>query len=210
MLKLLDKKKYLNNRKFEIKVVKNIPQEAGMGGGSMNAASLINFFTKKKILNSSENEVIELTKQIGSDVILGIKSANVILSSNGNIKKYYKNIKLHALVVKPDFGCSTKNIYSKVKSFSKSRFNFPKSTMLKTEYLKTLDNDLEKIAFKQHPQLKKIKSFLSTLPHNIFVRMSGSGSSIVAYFHSKRACGNAYAQFKRKFSGCWCVTSKTI
>ena len=29
-------------------IVKNIPQEAGMGGGSMNAASLISFFIKKK------------------------------------------------------------------------------------------------------------------------------------------------------------------
>jgi 4-diphosphocytidyl-2-C-methyl-D-erythritol kinase len=50
LLKLLDKKNLLNNQKFEIKIVKNIPQEAGMGGGSMNAASLINFFINKKIL----------------------------------------------------------------------------------------------------------------------------------------------------------------
>ena len=51
LLKLLDKKSLLNSQKFEIKIVKNIPQEAGMGGGSMNAASLINFFTNQKILN---------------------------------------------------------------------------------------------------------------------------------------------------------------
>ena len=50
LLKLLDEKNFLNNRKFEIKIVKNIPQEAGMGGGSMNAASLINFFINEKIL----------------------------------------------------------------------------------------------------------------------------------------------------------------
>ena len=50
LLKLLDEKKFLNNKKFEIKIIKNIPQEAGMGGGSMNAASLINFFINKKIL----------------------------------------------------------------------------------------------------------------------------------------------------------------
>ena len=50
LLKLLDKKNLLNNQKFEIKIVKNIPQEAGMGGGSMNAASLIDFFINKKML----------------------------------------------------------------------------------------------------------------------------------------------------------------
>jgi len=210
LLGLLDKKNFLNKKKFEIKIVKNIPQESGMGGGSMNAASLINFFIKKKLLKLSKNELTKLTSRIGSDVILGIKPTNAILTSKGKIKKYNNNIKLHTLVVKPNFGCSTKYIYSKIKLFSKAQFNFPKQKMFKTKYLKTLNNDLEKIAFKQHPKLKKIKSFLLTVPNNIFVRMSGSGSSIVAYFHSKRTCGNAYSQFKRKFNSHWCITSKTI
>ena len=210
LLKLLDQKKLLNNQKFDIKIIKNIPQQAGMGGGSMNAASLINFFIKKKILKISKKKLIKLTSHIGSDVILGIKPTNAILTSKGKIQKYDKNIKLHTLVVKPDFGCSTKQTFSKVKSFSKSQFNSPRQGMFKTEYLKTLNNDLEKIAFKQHSKLKKIKSFLLTVPNNIFVRMSGSGSSIVAYFHSKRACGNAYRRFKRKFNSHWCIISKTI
>ena len=181
-----------------------------MGGGSMNAACLINFFINKKILKIKKNELAKLTNQIGSDVILGINPVNSILSSNGKIKKYHKNIRLHTLVVKPSSGCSTKYIYSKVKSFSKPQFSLPKQTMFSVEYLKTLNNDLEKIAFKKYPKLKKIKSFLSTIPNNIFVRMSGSGSSIVAYFHSKRTCCNAYRQFKRKFNSHWCIASKTI
>ena len=82
--------------------------------------------------------------------------------------------------------------------------------MFKLEYLKTLNNDLEKIALKKYPKLNKIKSFLVTLPNIKFVRMSGSGSSIVAYFHSQQACSNAYRQFKRKFNSHWCIESKTI
>ena len=210
LLKLLDRRNLLNNQKFEIKIIKNIPQKSGMGGGSMNAASLINFFINKKILKIKKNELKKFANQIGSDVILGIKPGNIILSQNGNIKKFTKVIKLHTLVVKPNCGCSTKYIYSKVKSFSKPKFNLPKKSMLKTEYLKLLDNDLEKIVFKKYPEIKKIKSFLLTIPNNIFVRMSGSGSSIVAYFHSKRKCDKAYQQFKRKYSRVWCITSKTI
>jgi|TARA_B110000114_G_scaffold24905_1_gene24507 4-diphosphocytidyl-2-C-methyl-D-erythritol kinase len=210
LLKLLDKKNLLKNQKFEIRIIKNIPQESGMGGGSMNAASLINFFFKKGLLKLNKNELIKLTGHIGSDVILGIKPTNAILTSKGKILKYDKSIKLYTLVVKPDFGCSTKQVYSKVKLFSKSKFNIPKQEMFEAKYLKTLNNDLEKIVFKQYPKLKKIKSFLLTMPNNIFVRMSGSGSAIVAYFHSKRTCGNAYSQFKRKFNSHWCITSKTI
>jgi len=210
LLKLLDKKNLLNNQKFQIKIIKNIPQKAGMGGGSMNAASLINFFIKKKLFKIKKNELKEITSQIGSDVILGINPSNIVLCKNGDIKRYNKNNKFHILVVKPSYGCSTKYIYSKVKKFTRAQFNSPKLKMFEVKYLKTLNNDLEKVAFKKYPKLKKIKLFLSNMPDNLFTRMSGSGSSIVAYFKSKRACSNAYSLFKRKFNSHWCIISKTI
>ena len=48
LLKILEKKKLLKNKKFEIKVIKKIPNKAGLGGGSVNAASVFKFFIKKK------------------------------------------------------------------------------------------------------------------------------------------------------------------
>ena len=48
LLQILDKKRLLNNKKFEIKIKKNIQQQSGMGGGSINAGCLINYFKKKK------------------------------------------------------------------------------------------------------------------------------------------------------------------
>ena len=210
LLKILDKKKLLNNKKFQIKIIKNIPQQAGMGGGSMNASTLINFLMIKKIIKIEKDELAKLTKLIGSDVILGINAKNSILSSNGKITQYKKKFRLYTLIVKPNFGCSTKYIFSKVKSFSKAKLNLPKHTMFNKYYLKNLNNDLEVVAFKKYPKLKNIKLFLSSIPNTIFVRMSGSGSSIVAYFHSKKACSIALKKFKRKFNSYWCIASKTI
>ena len=210
MFKILDNKKLLNNKKFEIKVIKNIPQKAGMGGGSMNAASLLNFFIEKKIIKLKKSEIRKISNEIGSDVILGIKPSFAILLSNGDIKKYKNKIKFHILVVKPNFGCSTKYIYSKVSSFSKPQFNPLKQKLFEAKYLKNLDNDLEKVALNKYPELKRIKSYLSGLPNALFARMSGSGSSIVAYFHSKKACKKACSQYKRKFNSHWCIESKTI
>ena len=210
LLKILDKKKLLNNKKFHIKIIKNIPQQAGMGGGSMNASTLINFLMIKKIIKIEKDELAKLTKLIGSDVILGINAKNSILSSNGKITQYKKKFRLYTLIVKPNFGCSTKYIFSKVKSFSKAKLNLPKHTMFNKYYLKNLNNDLEVVAFKKYPKLKNIKLFLSSIPNTIFVRMSGSGSSIVAYFHSKKACSIALKKFKRKFNSYWCIASKTI
>jgi 4-diphosphocytidyl-2-C-methyl-D-erythritol kinase len=210
LLKILEKKKLLNNKKFQIKVIKNIPQEAGMGGGSMNASSLINFFMDKKIIKIKKDKVVKLCKLIGSDVILGINPSNSILSSNGKIKKFDKKINFFTLVVKPNFGCSTKYIFSKIKHFSKSKFNLPKSKMFDLNYLKNLDNDLETIVLKKYPELKNIKIFLGNFSNLAFVRMSGSGSSIIAYFQSKKACSIALKKFKKKFNSYWCIESKTI
>jgi len=210
LLKLLDKKNLLNNKKLKITIIKNIPQKSGMGGGSMNAASLINFLLFKKIIKVKKKELIKLTKLIGSDVILGIEPKNSILTSTGLIRRYEKKIRFHTLIVKPNFGCSTKLIFSKVKSFSRSKFNLPKQSMFNVNYLKNLNNDLETIVFKKYNKLKTIKLFLSSLHNVIFVRMSGSGSSIVAYFHSKNACREGLKQFKSKFNSCWCIASKTI
>ena len=48
LLKILERKGLLKNKKFKIKIKKNIPSKAGLGGGSMNASSILNFFIKKK------------------------------------------------------------------------------------------------------------------------------------------------------------------
>ena len=50
LLKILEEKKFLKNKKFHIKIVKKIPNKAGLGGGSMNAASILKYFILKKII----------------------------------------------------------------------------------------------------------------------------------------------------------------
>ena len=69
--------------------------------------------------------------------------------------------------MKPNFGCSTKFIFSKVKYFSRAKFNLPSQSMFNKDYLKDLNNDLEIVAFRKYSKLKNIKFFLSSLPNVI-------------------------------------------
>ena len=207
---ILDKQKLLNNKKFQIKIKKNIPQEAGLGGGSMNAANILSFLIKKKFLKLNQKKIFEITSLIGSDVILGINPINSILSSNNMIKKFSKSLNFHILLVRPNFGCSTKKIYSGVKKYTKPVFNNPKQNMFSLRFLLKQENALEKIAFLKYPKLKVLKSFLENLNKPLFVRMTGSGSVLVAYYQKKQDCDLAKVQFKRKFKNYWCITSKTI
>ena len=86
LFSILDEKKLLKNKKFQVKIKKNIPQEAGLGGGSMNAANILNFLIKKKFIKLNQKKIRMISNQIGSDVILGISPKSAILTSNNVIK----------------------------------------------------------------------------------------------------------------------------
>jgi 4-diphosphocytidyl-2-C-methyl-D-erythritol kinase len=210
LLGILDKKKLLKDKKFEIIVKKNIPSRAGLGGGSMNAANILNFLIKKKIINISKNKIIEIFNLIGSDVILGAYSRNLILKSDNKIKEFSAVKKKYTLLVKPNFGCTTKAIYSEVKNFKKKKFNRPNKNMFNFKYLKSVNNDLELIAFKKYPKLNALKIFLKNLSNVKFVRMTGSGSVVIAYFTSNKLCKEGEKKVKKQFKNYWCKTAKTI
>ena len=210
LFKILDKNGLLNNRKFIIKIKKNIPQLAGLGGGSMNTSNLLNFLIKKRFLKINKKKLLKISSLVGSDVILGIKRSSCIIMSNNKIKKFNNCPKFYTLLVQPNFGCSTKKIYSSVKKIGKPRFNYPKKNMFTSSFLSKQINALEEIAFFKYPKLKKIKIFLEKLQNPTFVRMTGSGSVIVAYYKSKSRCDLAKLQFKRKYKNYWCNVSKTI
>lgn len=207
---ILDKKNLLKNQKFEIIIKKNIPSKAGLGGGSMNAANILKFLIKKDIINISKKKITEILNLIGSDVILGMYSKNLILKSNNKIKEFSAIKKKYTLLVKPNFGCSTKKIYSGVKKFKKAKFNHPNKNMFNFKYLKGANNDLELIAFKKYPKFNALKIFLKNLSNVKFVRMTGSGSVIIAYFSSNKLCKDAAKKVGKQFKNYWFKTAKTI
>ena len=210
LLKLLDKKKLLNNQKFFIKVEKCIPIQAGLGGGSMNAANILKYFIDKKIIYISNKDIRSICMSIGSDVFLGFKSSNLVLTSKNKVTNFFKVKKKHILIVKPVFGCSTKSVYSKVQLYNKPKLDNPKKNMFNFQYLKRLDNSLEPIVLSKYSNLRSAKNYLESLSKTFFVRMTGSGSALVAYFKSKKACDIAMRQFKKVYKNYWCIVSKTI
>ena len=210
LFKFLEKEKLLTSPKFEIIVNKYIPSKSGLGGGSMNAASILKYLIKKNFINPSKRQLSSICKSIGSDVALGLNSTFTILKSNNQIIEFQNCKKFYALIVKPSFGCSTKEIFSGVKKFSKPRFNKPSKKMLRFDNLKKLNNSLEKISLSRFPKLKNIKHFLEKSSNKSFVRMTGSGSAIVAYFKSKKLCDDVKKKFSRKYKNCWCKVAKTI
>ena len=211
LLRILDNKKILKNQKYFIKINKKIPQKSGLGGGSMNAASIFKYLLNKQKINLNQREILQICSKIGSDVAIGMQNKTSILYSNGKIKSLNnKNLKFYTLSVRPNFGCSTKSIYRKVKNFSRPIFKKNNKLNFNNKFLSNIKNDLEIPAFHQYPALKKIKIFLEKVDKVLFVRMTGSGSTIVGYFNSKKTALNAKKILKKNYKSYLCILSKTI
>lgn len=211
LLRILDNKKILKNQKYFIKINKKIPQKSGLGGGSMNAASIFKYLLNKQKIKLNKREILLICSKIGSDVAIGMQNKTSILYSNGKIKSLNnKNLKFYTLSVRPNFGCSTKSIYRKVKNFSRPIFKKNNKLNFNNKFLSNIKNDLEIPAFHQHPALKKIKIFLEKVDKVLFVRMTGSGSTIVGYFNSKKTALNAKKILKKNYKSYLCILSKTI
>jgi|TARA_B100001964_G_C14168320_1_gene570205 4-diphosphocytidyl-2-C-methyl-D-erythritol kinase len=205
---------YLKNKKFIINVKKNIPHSAGLGGGSMNSATLINFFLSTYKLNISQKKLLTIAYKIGSDVPLGLKIKNTFLiSSNKYLVRTKSKLNLYVLLVNPGIKCLSKNIYFRNRRFSKS---YPKkifSNFYKLFDLKKIKldrNDLEQVVFKIYPKIKTLNDFIKEQENCIFSRMTGSGSTCVGYFNKLTSAKKAKKNIQRKFPSYWCVTAKTI
>tara|TARA_S200000501_G_scaffold370915_1_gene412985 strand:+ start:3270 stop:4130 length:861 start_codon:yes stop_codon:yes gene_type:complete len=210
LLEILDKNNYLNKKKFEIRIKKNIPHSSGLGGGSMNAAFLMKFLLKKYWKKNLKKNFNKIAKKIGSDVLLGDGRGNKILLKNGKVLKSNSKILLNVVVCKPNFGCTTKSIYSGLKHFTKPQYFSNNENYFNIKKLVNYKNDLENVAFKKYSKLRVLKKYMDSLPNLLFSRMTGSGSIIIGYFNSSKSAKKANKLLKKQYKSYWSIVSKTI
>lgn len=204
---------YLKNRYFKIVIKKNIPIKSGLGGGSMNAASLLKFFINNFKIKINNKHIYKICQEVGSDVILGLDKKNTFLKKVYKIKKTNKKINLYMLLVKPNINCSTKKIFSKNKFFSRpyKTLEIKKiDKLFRVENLKNDFNDLEKTVFKIYPKVKNLIFLLNSQKNCEFSRMSGSGSTCIAYFKTLKFADKARLYIKKVFPNYWCKVSKAM
>ena len=208
-LNLLRNNNYLKEIFFDIKIKKNIPSNAGFGGGSMNSSTLLSFLNQKYKLKIINKKMINFAAEIGSDVPLGLKYQNKFYDSENNtIKRINNKINLFLLIVKPNCNCSTKLIFSKNKKYSVKYKNIKINGNI--DHFKKDTNDLEIAAFKLYPKIKELKSWMNIQKKCQFSRMTGSGSACVAYFKDLKSARKAKILIKKKFPKYWCKLSKAM
>ena len=207
ILKIMRNFKLISNY-YSIKIYKQIPVFAGLGGGSSNAASLLKFLSKRKIEDKTFNKIINLA---GSDLRLFFYNQGV-LQNLEKVVKFKKKYNLFFLVVYPNIKCSTKEVYSKVKNYNKKKVlkqNYKNKVALINHIFK-LKNDLQSIVEKKYPVIQKLLLNISNEKGCYFSRMTGSGSACYGLFRDKRSSKVALKRLRKKYPKFWFSIAKTI
>jgi 4-diphosphocytidyl-2-C-methyl-D-erythritol kinase len=217
LFNILKKYPKFNKLKFKIRIVKNIPQGSGFGGGSADVSVLLNFFNKFLKLNLKKKTISSICNKIGADVEPSLNTNFKILYGSNKIIEFKKKPKFNLLLVYPNCFNSTKNIYLSNKIFSKknnSDIYFLKNNILNMNYLiKFLNykgNDLEQSAFKKNKTILKLLTFLKKLKGCKLARMTGSGSACFAVFENNAHLAEAILTVKKHYKSYWIRKVKII
>ena len=176
-------------RKIDIILKKNIPSEAGLGGGSSNAGFFLKLLNEHYGNIYNESELEELAMKIGSDVPFFIKNKTARVSGKGNkVDLVENNLKDSIILIKPlDFGVSTKEAYESFDNLKEVKYaNFDKII----EYLKdnnrialenSIENSLEQGILETDINIKMLKMTLNSVISGKKFFMSGSGSTYYTF-----------------------------
>ncbi|NGX38763.1 MAG: 4-diphosphocytidyl-2-C-methyl-D-erythritol kinase [Chlamydiae bacterium] len=179
VLRALDlfRKKTKIKKFFQFSLSKRIPIEAGLGGGSSNAATTLWGLNHLMQLGINDVTLAEWGKELGADVPFFLSLGTAYCEGIGEILTHLPSAEAEALwVAKPRQGLSTARVFQGV-DFSKVKKRDPRKTLQRLlDKQDSYYNDLEHSAFALLPSLKVLKKNLESLGFS-HVQMTGSGTS---------------------------------
>src|SRR3990167_236874 len=197
------------NSGLTIKITKNIPVAAGLGGGSSNAASVLMGLNKLFNLKLTISDLLPIAEKIGSDVPFFLYNSPAIVEGRGEkITKIELSKPLYVILINPGFPISTADAFSKLDSKLTASTTGAKpfklqgilafkhsSSPICLEMLKGVKNCFEEVIFADFPELGEVKGSLYNLGSDLAL-MTGSGPTVFALFSDKLKAGEAYNQLK--------------
>lgn len=176
---------YHFKQNFNIKVHKEIPISAGLGGGSSNAAATLKAFNHYLKLKLNDEEMNAIGKTIGADVPFCLYNKPALVRGIGeeiipiSLKHQY-----YVLIIKPERGLSTKHVFEKADTIEldHGNVNAVMEALKKGDdeaLAESMFNSLEKASIQMAPEIQDVKDMLKKDGLKM-VMMSGSGSAVYA------------------------------
>lgn len=183
-------------REFKLPAVhihlhKIIPPGAGLGGGSSDAAFMLQMLNKEFGLRLDEATLQSYAAELGSDCAFFLKNRPVFAYEKGNLFRELSSFSedFHLVIVNPGIHISTAKAYA---SITPHKPACPLEELIKMPIPKWKDairNDFEQPMVNQYPAIGEIREKLYALGAD-YASMSGSGSSVFGIFHDKAPAAN--------------------
>ncbi len=182
------KKTALNPLGFDVKITKNIPDSAGLAGGSSDGAETLKFLNRFHDYPLTEKELIDLSSTVGADLPFLIKGGCCLCEGIGDILTplpELKNIKI--VIAKPETkGLSTPEIFGALKLDKIEKRPETKKIISSLnnnleEIFPYMYNVLEEVSITKCPEIKTIEDIMISNGAEVSI-MSGSGNSVFGIF----------------------------
>lgn len=192
------------NKKINVKIklIKRIPTEAGLGGGSSDAATTLISLNEMFSLGLNYEKLITLSLKLGSDVPFFIKPKPSIGKSRGEILEPIElEIQEPILIVNPKIKVSTKEAFSEIQPFN-SEIDYQSlisNGKIDYQLLKEkVTNDFEKNIFSYYPEIKNIKNIMFE-NGALFSLMTGTGSTVFGIFNNVEEAEKVVQLFPKNY-----------
>ena len=188
------RQRYSLNRGVKIRLEKRIPSEAGLGGGSSDAAMTLVGLTHLWQIKPSAQDALEIANALGSDVTFFLHGGTARATGRGNVIEPLADApEMHVVIVKPNASVSTAKAYAALNSPALTTsdakpilFRSQPSDVSASLDLNTLENDFEPVVFQLEPEIARAKSALLKSGAQAAM-LAGSGSALFGIFENQDA-----------------------
>jgi len=194
----------------KVKIEKNIPVAAGLGGGSSDAASVLLGLSKLWKLPLKRESLMKIGKRLGADIPFFLNNTSFAIGEKrgDEIMPLRWKAKLWHLIVSPPVKLLSGDIYKEydkrcvsglTKAPSINKILFPTRRVRRLDHFKDLiENDLEKAAISKKPVIGKLKNVLIEQGFKN-TAVSGSGPSVFCLFEKRKEALKAKENLVKHF-----------
>ncbi len=176
---------------------KHIPTQAGLAGGSADAAAAIRMLNRMEHLHMTRDDMVKAARSVGSDVPFCVLNQPALVEGTGEvIEPFVCHPDFHVLLVKPKRGVSTALAFQKFDGLVTPRHpdvDGMRQALINNDYagiLRCLGNSLEDVSMDLVPEIRAVSEQLKGLGFD-GVLMSGSGSTVFGITQSRRLLNDA-------------------
>ena len=183
------KERYGITKGCSIKLKKNVPIGAGLGGGSSDGACVLKVLNSLWKINAREDELLKMAVVLGADVPFFIRGGAALATGIGDNLSFIDPVLRDGflVLVNPGIHIDTKKAYKNVNyNLTKKKIDSIFRHVLGgvsdiSQCRREFVNDFEAYAFSEYAEIKELKDKMYEAGA-LFALMSGSGSSVYGFF----------------------------